>query len=125
MIKVTHKGDFRNLERFLQKAKRLRTYQILRRYGEIGVAFLASATPRRTGLTASSWDYTISSGFGGYSISWFNKNVNNGVPIALLIQYGHGTGTGGYVQPTDYINPAMREVFDKMAEEIWKEVTRL
>ena len=98
---------------------------ILRRYGQAGVAALSSATPIDSGLTASSWDFSVNHDRLGYTIEWFNTHENRGVVIAILIQYGHGTGTGGYVQPTDYINPAMAPIFDKLADELWKEVQRL
>ena len=89
------------------------------------MAALAAATPTDSGRTAESWDYKIQNGSGGYKIMWTNSNVNDGVPIAIIIQYGHGTGTGGYVQGRDYINPAMRSVFDNIADKAWEEVKRL
>lgn len=125
MITITQKGDFKNTERFLSNAQKLNYINILKKYGDMGVSALASNTPKDTGITAASWDYNIEMRSGGYIINWFNNHTNNGVVIAVLIQYGHGTGNGGYVQPTDYINPAMKPIFDKMAEDIWKEVTTL
>jgi len=98
---------------------------ILQRYGPIGVNALANATPKDSGLTALSWDYSIEKHGSGYDLNWFNTHENNGTVIAILIQYGHGTGTGGYVPPNDFINPAMKPVFDKIAEDIWKEVSNL
>ena len=96
--------------------------KILDKYGAMGVSALAAATPMDSGLTANSWGYEISVGKEGATIYWTNTNQNNGVYIAVILQYGHGTGTGGYVQGRDYINPAIRPVFDKIAEEAWMEV---
>lgn len=103
---------------------RLQLRHILDQYGAKGVAALSAATPVRSGETANSWDYKIEQSGQRYSISWTNSNINNGVNIALIIQLGHGTGTGGYVQGVDYINPALRPIFDQMAEEAWQEVTK-
>lgn len=125
MITVRHRGDFKNIERFFSASKKLNLQTVLNRYGTIGVAALSNATPVDSGLTASSWDYKIESRGNGYALTWFNSNVHNGSVIAILIQYGHGTGTGGYVPPRDYINPAMKPIFDKIAEDLWKEVTSL
>jgi len=125
MITFTHKGSFKNTERFLSKAKDLQVMDILRRYGQEGVTRLGLATPYDSGITANSWDYNISKSNWGYTITWSNSNRNGTANIAILIQYGHGTGTGGYVPPYDYINPAMKPIFDEIAEEIWKEVSRL
>lgn len=124
MITVKQKGDFKNLEKFLKKARSVDYIRILERYGEEGVRALSNATPKDTGLTASSWSYTIKKTNGSYSLSWTNSNIQNGVPIAILIQYGHGTRNGGYVQGIDYINPALKPIFDKMSADIWREVTR-
>ena len=96
---------------------------VLRKYGQAGVEALAAATPKDTGETAASWSYEIVQTRNGYSIFWNNSNVNRGVNIALILQYGHGTGTGGYVRGIDYINPAIRPVFDEIANAAWKEVT--
>jgi len=125
MITFSHKGSFKNTERFLSKAKDLQVMAILNRYGQKGVQALANATPYNTGLTARSWDYNISKTAWGYDITWSNSNRRGSSNIAILIQYGHGTGTGGYVPPYDYVNPAMRPIFDEIAEEIWKEVSRI
>lgn len=97
--------------------------KILRKYGEAGVEALAAATPARTGETAAAWSYEIVETRGGYSIFRSNGHTNNGVNIALILQYGHGTGTGGYVKGIDYINPAMEPIFNAIAKEAWKEVT--
>lgn len=124
-LKVTTSGEFGNLEAFLGKAKRLneRTKAILEKYGQIGVNELSAATPVRTGLTAASWYYTIESTKDGYVINWSNSNIQNGINVALIIQLGHGTKTGGYVPPNDYINPALRDIFDKIAIDVWREVS--
>lgn len=95
-----------------------------RKYGEEGVRALAAGTPRETGMTANSWYYEIEQSKDTITINWKNRNVNKGVLIAAIIQYGHGTGTGGYVEGIDYVNPAMRPVFQKIAEDAWREVTK-
>lgn len=123
MIVFRQRGDFNNIEKFLKRAKKNDFYKNLDKYGREGVAALASATPIDSGLTASSWDYEIREGRNSVNIYWTNSNINDGVPIAVIIQYGHGTGTGGYVQGRDYINPAIRPIFDRIANNVWKEVT--
>lgn len=123
MIKITHSGSFKNTENFLSRMRNFNVVAILNKYGQKGVEALASATPVRSGETASAWGYEILGGNGSYQIIWTNSNINQGYPIALLIQYGHGTGTGGYVQGIDYINPAIRPIFEQLASEAWKEVT--
>ena len=125
MISFRQKGDFSKLTRFLEKAKETVKLGDLDKYGREGVAALSSATPVETGLTASSWHYKIEQKNGSATISFFNSNIQNGVPIAIILQYGHGTGTGGYVQGRDYINPAIQPIFDRIAEDAWKEVTKL
>ena len=125
MISFRQKGDFSKLTRFLEKAKETVKTGDLDRYGREGVAALASATPIDSGLTASSWYYEIKRENGSVTISFNNSNIQNGVPIAVILQYGHGTGTGGWVQGRDYINPAIQPIFDKIAENAWKEVTKL
>lgn len=123
MIVVKHKGDFKKTTKFLQKVRSNYIYDRLKKYGQEGVAALAAATPVDSGLTASSWGYEITMTNGSYSINWTNSNVVNGVPIAIIIQLGHGTRNGGWVEGRDYINPAIQPVFDKIANEIWREVT--
>lgn len=123
MIVIKQSGDFKNLEKFLQKASKMDFFQNLERYAREGVSALASATPVDSGETAASWDYEIRTTKNEISIYWTNSNVNNGIPIAVLIQYGHGTKNGGYVLGRDYINPAIRPIFDKIADSVWKEVT--
>ena len=122
MITFKHTGDFKKTDRFFKKIVKESPIEILKRYGEIGVNALASATPKRTGKTASSWRYEIEETGRGFSIFWINDNVVNGVNIALILQYGHGTGTGGYVAGRDYINPAIQPIFDEIASNAWKEV---
>ena len=124
MIKIIHRGNFNNTERFLKRNKKIRIMEILNAYGQIGVEALSLNTPVDSGDTANSWSYEIVEDREGYRIYWRNSNVNKGIPIVILIQYGHGTGTGGYVQGRDFINPALRPVFDDIADEAWKEVTR-
>ena len=125
MITITQRGSFKNTERYLTRLKQAQVYTILNKYGAIGVTALANATPKESGRTASSWTYTIEQRSGYYSIKWRNTNINKGVPIAVILQYGHGTGTGGYVQGRDYVNPAIKPIFEQMANEAWKEVTRI
>lgn len=125
MISFRQKGDFSKLTRFLERAKNVVKIGELDKYGRAGVAALASATPVDSGLTASSWYYKIEHQNGSASINFFNSNINEGVPIAIILQYGHGTGTGGWVQGRDYINPAIQPLFDKIADDAWKEVTKL
>lgn len=125
MISFRHKGDFSKLSKFLEKAKEAVRLGDLDRYGREGVAALSSATPIDSGLTAKSWYYKIERTNGSVKISYFNSNVQNGVPIAVILQYGHGTRNGGWVQGRDYINPAIRPIFDKIANDAWREVTKL
>lgn len=125
MIKFRHKGDFSKSFRYLERVKGAVRLSDLDKYGREGVAALASATPVDSGLTASSWYYEIVRTNGSVSINFNNSNIQNGVPIAVILQYGHGTGTGGYVQGRDYINPAIRPIFDRIANDAWREVTKL
>ena len=125
MISFRQKGDFSKLTRFLERAKEAVKIGDLDKYGRAGVDALSSATPIKTGLTASSWYYEIKNTKGSVTISFHNSNIQNGTPIAIILQYGHGTGTGGWVQGRDYINPAIQPIFDKIAEDAWKEVTKL
>lgn len=125
MISFRQKGDFSKLTRFLERAKNVVKIGELDKYGREGVAALASATPVDSGLTASSWHYEIEHQDGSATISFYNSNINKGVPIAIILQYGHGTRNGGWVQGRDYINPAIQPVFDKIANAAWEEVTKL
>ena len=125
MISVRHKGDFSKFTKYLGKLKNITRQNILDKYGREGVAALASATPTETGKTASSWYYEIENGASFSKIVFHNSNINEGVPIAIILQYGHGTGTGGWVQGRDYINPAIQPIFDRIVEDLWREVTSL
>lgn len=125
MIEFETQGNFSRTQRFLEKAKQAEFYRILDAHGRAGVAALAAATPVDSGKTASSWDYKIERTSNSAKITWTNSNTNQGVNIAAIIQYGHGTGTGGYVVGIDYINPAMRPIFKKAAEDLFKAVKNL
>ena len=121
---MKQRGDFRHLEGFFKRIKQMRLRDKLEKCGREGVDALAAATPVDTGLTASSWSYEIQMDESSYGITWVNTNVNKGVNIALILQMGHGTRNGGYVKGVDYINPALKPVFDKFAEDLWGEVTK-
>ena len=125
MITFRHKGDFNKTMRYLKRAEGLSLSGVLNKYGKEGVAALASATPVESGETANSWYYEVEHSKGSATITFLNSHVNKGVPIAIILQYGHGTGTGGWVQGRDYINPAVQPIFDKIADEAWREVTKL
>ena len=125
MITFRQKGDFSKLTSFLERAKEVVKLGDLDKYGREGVAALASATPVDTGKTAASWYYKIGHANGSTSISFYNSNIQNGVPIAIILQYGHGTRNGGWVQGRDYINPAIQPIFDRLADYAWREVTKL
>ena len=125
MISFRQKGDFSKLTGFLERAKEAVKLGDLDKFGRAGVEALSSATPVNTGKTANSWYYEIENKNGTATISFNNSNIQNGVPIAIILQYGHGTGTGGWVQGRDYINPAIRPIFDEIADNAWKEVTKL
>lgn len=123
MFTISSKGSFRNTDRFLKRMSRGDIYRSLSRYGSEGVHALASATPVDTGLSSASWSFEVEVSRRSASITWLNTNIENGFPVAIMLQYGHGTGTGGYVRGRDYINPALKPVFDRIAEGVWKEVT--
>ena len=123
MLTLTVKGDWSKSFDFLQKASDMQIQSILEKFGERGVEALASTTPKRTGRTASSWSYSVNKTGKGWEVNWENSNVNQGVNIALIIQEGHGTGTGGYVSGIDYNNPALGPVFNQLADEAFREVT--
>lgn len=123
MIKCTVKGDFNKTRKFLRRAQNTNLDSLLKTYAEEGVEALKAATPVRTGKTADSWGYEIVKARNKISIFWTNSNINEGVPIAVIIEYGHGTGWGGYVQGKPFIKPTIQPVFDKIADSIWKEVT--
>ena len=123
MITIESKGDFKHTDAFLKTMKAMKMFMVLPKYGHEGVVALARATPKDTGLTAESWTYEIQVTLNSYSIIWSNTHVESGRPIAILLQFGHGTGTGGYVSGRDYINPPLRPIFDKIAADVWREVT--
>ena len=125
MITIRQEGDFSKLTSFLERAKEVVRISDLDKYGREGVAALASATPVDTGKTADSWHYKIEQKQGSVSIVFYNSNVNDGVPIAIILQYGHGTRNGGWVEGIDYINPAIQPIFNKIVDSAWREVTKL
>ena len=124
VIEMRQSGDFKKSLTFLTHLRTRNIRPILEKYGQKGVEALAEATPKATGKTAASWSYEIKMEKTGAVLSWKNSNVVDGVPIAVILQYGHGTRNGGYVQGVDYINPAMKPVFDAIRDELWKEVTK-
>ena len=124
MISFSHKGDFSKTTWFLEKAKNVGRIGCLDKYGKAGVSALSSATPVETGKTAGSWSYGVEYKKGSATITFYNSNIQNGVPIAIILQYGHGTRNGGWVEGRDYINPAIQPIFDQIANEAWREVTK-
>lgn len=126
MIKASTKGDFHNVEAFFQRVKSRSYLKRLERFGAQGVSALKAATPEESGETANRWTYEIIDRPGYFSIQWLNTHVEDPghIPIAVLIQYGHGTRTGGFVQGVDYINPALRAIFNQIAADMWREVTK-
>lgn len=125
MITITSKGDYSKLTRHLNRLKEIALMDVLNKYGKEGVAALSAATPVETGRTANSWTYEVECGKSASSITFNNTNINKGVSIAIILQYGHGTRNGGYVQGRDYINPAIQPIFDKMVDAVWREVTKV
>ena len=124
MITLQSKGSFNNTYRFLEFLNRKEYFKRLNEYGQKGVDALSAATPKKTGLTAASWSYEIKEKLNGLEIIWTNSNkTENGIPIVILLQYGHGTSGGAYVQGRDFINPALKPIFDQIADDVWKEVT--
>jgi len=123
LFSFSSSGSFAKTDKFLQRMLKGDMFSALEGFAREGVAALASATPVDSSLTSQSWDYEIKKSRGFYQIVWTNSNVVDGRPVAILLQYGHGTGTGGYVEGYDYINPAMRPVFDRISENVWKAVT--
>lgn len=124
MISFKSSGSTKNLEAFLKKNKKININSVLNKYGKEGVRALAAATPSESGLAANSWSYEINASHTGFSLTWINHDIESGFPVAIMLQYGYSTGTGGYVTGRDYINPAMRPIFDRIADNVWKEVTR-
>lgn len=123
MVEFKQKGDFAKLNRYLERMREVAKIGDLDKYGKEGIAALSAATPIDTGKTANSWSYKINRQNGSVSIDFYNSNFSNGVPIAIVLQYGHATNNGGWVQGRDYINPAIQPIFDKIAKNAWKEVT--
>lgn len=126
MISFKHSGDFKLTEKFLRATRQAKFNSILHRYGEIGVSTLASITPSDTGMSAASWNYKVVQNGSSYKLEFSNSNVTpSGTPIVILLQYGHGTGSGGYVPGQDFINPAIKAIFDALSIELWREITKL
>jgi hypothetical protein len=124
LIKLTNRGSFQNIEAFGLRMKQ-RTYLTqLAKYGPIGVEALRGATPVDSALASQSWYYEIVDKPGYFAIHWYNSDIENGFPVAVMIQYGHATRNGGYVEGRDYINPALRPIFDQIAIDMWREVTK-
>lgn len=125
-VKVTTRGSFSKSQAFLQRMKNREQFKVLHKYGPIGVAALKNATPKDSAVTAESWYYEIVNRPGYFSIHWLNSHLEDPgqIPVAVLIQYGHATGNGGFVQGVDYINPALQPIFDQIATDMWKEVTK-
>lgn len=123
-IKLVSKGNFKKTENFLKRAKNGDFFKMLDSYGEKGVQALSQATPVDTGLTAKSWSYRIVKTRRSIGIEWYNTNVNKGVNIALMIQYGHGTPSGHYIRGRNYIKPAIQPIFKELEDKVWKEVTK-
>lgn len=123
MISVKSSGSFKNTESFLLKMSKMKIDNILHRAGREGVAALVSATPKNSGLAASSWDYEITHSRKGVSLVWTNSDNETGFPVAIMLQHGYATGNGGYVEGRDYINPAIKPIFDRISEMVWREVT--
>lgn len=122
-IIIESKGEWKNTRKFLKFIQTWEVKHILEKYAEEGLRSLTDATPSESGKTAECWDYEVEASASSGAIHWTNTNINDGVNIALIIQYGHGLRQGGYVEGTDYINPAIKPVFEALAEEAWKEVT--
>lgn len=123
-ISFSSTGSFRNTEAFLNRMSRNDIASVLNKYGSVGTAALRAATPVDSSLTANSWEHKVSKSARGWELYWDNQNGSGNVKVAVLLQYGHGTGTGGYVVGRDYINPAIQPVFDQIATAVWREVTR-
>lgn len=125
MISIEQKGDFKALTAYLKKVNKNAKIEILDKYGQEGVRLLSKATPVCSGKTANSWYYKIERSKNSVSLNFYNSNINKGVPIAIILQYGHGTRNGGWIQGRDYINPVIQPLFNKLAQEAWKEVTEV
>lgn len=125
MIKFRQKGDFGKATVYFERLRKAAKVSVLEKYAKAGVVALSSATPVDSGLTAACWYYEIKRQNGNVRIDFLNSNINNGVPIAIILQLGHGTGTGGWVEGRDYINPALQPIFDQILKDAWREVTEL
>lgn len=125
MIRFKQKGDFSKVTHYFERVKKASKVDNLEKYGKRGVEALSKATPLDTGKTANSWYYTVETKNGSTKISFNNSNIQNGVPIAIILQYGHGTNNGGWVEGRDYINPAIRPLFDEISKDAWREVTKI
>jgi hypothetical protein len=125
MISINHSGNFNKTEKFFKSGLTSDYVRVLEKYAREGVIALASATPVKSGITANSWGYEINTHKGGATITWTNSNVKDGVPVVILLQYGHATRDGGYINGLDFINPAMRPIFEKIANDISREVANL
>lgn len=123
MIRIKTTGSFKKTDAFLRRISSRDIYRTLESGAREGVSALAQATPEDSGLASDSWDYVIERSGKGVTIKWTNTDVENGFPVAIMLQLGYGTGTGGYVQGRDYINPAMKPIFDKISADVWKAVT--
>lgn len=123
MLSRSSSGSFRNTFSFLEKAQRMDIRSVLESNAKAGVVALSNATPTDTGLASQSWSYEVRREGTTYSIAWTNSDVENGFPVVIMLQYGYGTGTGGYVRGRDFINPAIRPIFDKIASDVWRAVT--
>lgn len=123
MITIKTSGSFKKTKSLLKRGQNLELTDVLNRYGRKGVSALKAATPKDSGQTADAWDFEIEKTKGGCRIIWTNSNVHDGAVIAVLLQYGHATRNGGWVEGHDYINPAVRPIFEDIAESAWKEVT--
>jgi hypothetical protein len=123
VITAHSSGSFKNTEKFLKSVSNLNVMGVLQSGGKQGANALSSATPIESGRAASSWGYEVSKKGGVYTIQWTNTDVENGFPVVIMLQYGYGTGTGGYVQGRDFINPAIKPIFDEIANKVWKAVT--
>ena len=124
LVTFKNRGDFSKTDKFFNRLLRRDYLNVLEKYGQQGVAALSASTPVKTGKTASSWEYIITHTPTESKIEWVNTNVVAGTNVVILLQYGHGTKNGGYVVGRDFINPALKPIFDKMADEAWKEVTK-
>lgn len=124
MAMVTHKGGFKNTERFFNRVMKKEYLNVLEKYGQMGVQALAGNTPAQSGKTADSWDFGIDEGDGKVTIYWTNSNENEGINIVLLLIYGHGTENGYYVEGLNFVDPAIQPIFQQMAEETWREITK-